>query len=110
MTLKNALAFLIIATLLATAASARGGGGCLTADTRITTPAGQTEIGKLKAGDKILSPDGAKANIIAVYETESRGFLEIRTAAHAVNATGQHLIQTAPGRFEEADQIRPETR
>lgn len=99
-----ALSFLL--GLAATAAFARGGGGCFEEGTLILTPTGDVPIEQLRVGDSVcaLADDGQlqPATVRAITRVEPAEYLEV---PGGVRVTAEHPFQTAPGVFREAGYV-----
>jgi hypothetical protein len=101
---------LAVAFLLSQTVWARGGGGCLAADTLVATPNGSERIASLRPGDSVASFGGGEpvdSRVVALYEAQADCFLQIKTKSASMNVTSAHLVSVGGGSFMEAGRIRP---
>ena len=99
----NKLVALTIALLLnATAAWARGGGGCFERGTLVLTPYGVVPIETLQVGDLVIG-----GRVEAITRVEPDEYLEV---GNGVRVTAEHPFQIAPGVFRTADHVFPMAR
>jgi predicted lipid-binding transport protein (Tim44 family) len=99
----NKLVTLILALSLgATAAWARGGGGCFEQGTLILTPGGEVPIEQLRIGDAVVG-----GRVEAIFCVQPDEYLEIGNGVHV---TAEHPFEIAPGVFRMADRVFPTAR
>lgn len=102
----------VLGLLICAANSAwgRGGGGCLEQGTLIQTPTGQVPVEQLAVGDRVWTTiDGSlQTGIVrARVEVAPREYCELTAGDHTLRITREHPIQTRPGMFRAAAQLRP---
>lgn len=87
-----------------------GGGGCFPAGTMIRTPAGQTPVENLSAGDRVraVNPDGGmvEAGVEKLFATRSL-VITIETEHGMLRTTPEHPVGLPGGIFLEAGKLRP---
>jgi hypothetical protein len=94
---------MMLLLLLAPALSwARGGGGCLAEGTPILTPAGPIPIEKLKAGDRVISIAGGKAQlgrVLTQMKVQSDEVWEVAIPGAKLRITSEHPVMIGPGEY-----------
>jgi hypothetical protein len=87
-----------------------GGGGCFPAGTMVRTPAGQTPIENLSAGDRVravnLESEMVEAGVEKLFATRSP-VITIETEQGVLRTTPEHPIGLPGGIFLEAGKLRP---
>lgn len=104
-----AAVFSALLAALPTSAPARGGGGCLERGSRVWTPAGEVAIESLRPGDAVLAfADGTirTATVQAVTSVEPENYCELTAGGRRLRLTAEHPIETAPGVFRVASEMR----
>lgn len=110
--LKRARLFMLLPALCllwAGTAAARGGGGCLDAETPVVLPDGSGAIGALLPGQNVIRLRNGKpvpGRVQAVYTVHPTEALEVTAEGHTLRCTATHLFETGPGRFVEANRLR----
>ncbi len=87
----------------------RGGGGCLERGTPVLTPAGDTPVEALKAGDLVLASRGGRlipAAVQSVFQVQPEIFIELAAGGRRLKLTPAHPVAVAPGVFKTAASLR----
>ena len=91
------------------AASGRGGGGCLEKGSSVLTPSGPVSVEDLRPGSTVLSFSDKRlliAEVQAVIAVDADAYYEITVGRHVLRLTGEHPIATAPGVFRTASSLQ----
>jgi hypothetical protein len=102
----HGLATTVLFLTFATAAFARGGGGCFEAGTPVATPAGNVPIESLRPGDAVLAEGGAIARVAGTCAVTPDHYLRIDLGSATVDVTEEHPFAIARGEFVEARRLR----
>lgn len=100
----------LLAALMPAASLARGGGGCLREGTLILTPSGERAIEQLRSGDAVLAcgREGVfPATVQEVMRVLPATYLDIDVEGAAIQVTDEHPVETGPGVFKVARNLRP---
>jgi len=102
------VAVLLWATVHCSPLWARGGGGCISPDTKVATPNGPVPVENLKVGDLIWTwnlGSSEPGSVEGVFVGQGRSLLAIRTKEGTLSLTKEHLVMTGPGEYRRAESL-----